>query len=101
MTVHQQFKRRRARLLLAAFLCLVLLGLGCWAGEYDQSDIFSLLIFVTLVGAALCYTLINFACKCPRCRKFIMTASSTGGMRIPFPQFCPHCRLDLTLLDAE
>lgn len=101
MTVHQQFRRRHTKVLLGALLGFGLFGLGCWIFQDYQSEAFFWMVWLAFAGGVVCfYILPNLVCRCPRCRKFIITTGKETT-RITVPRYCANCGLDLQSLEAD
>jgi hypothetical protein len=101
MTVHQQFTRRHTKVLLCALLGFGVFGLGWWTGEYHESEASFWMFWLGLGTGFVCFFILpNLVCRCPRCRKFIITTAE-GAPRVTIPHYCQNCGADLKSLEAD
>src|SRR6266849_4875912 len=96
MTVHDQFRWRRIKLLAALPICFILFLGGGLLYESYHSPIFFAVAIVGFGGFAVCCVLFSFAFRCPRCHKLIRAIKTPGISVLSFPNFCSNCGLDLT-----
>ncbi len=101
MTVHEQFRQRRVKLLKGIAASFVLFAAASSLANKHPSPILVALILLAFAGFGVCTILINFACKCPRCRKCIIAINTPDTSFLSFPRYCGHCGLDFESVDAD
>ena len=91
MSVYDQFRFRKVKLLAGIVAAFIIFGIGAGLSRNYPSPVFAVLIFAGVAGLIVCAFLLNAGSRCPRC--------DTKMRDIPIS--CPSCGLNLTSVERS